>query len=381
MRTSLTIHGYAENRFLCYPHDNEGDGRLSSRTGKENMTERYTPERKQAIEKRARAAAAGAAILGAAALAGSIALCFGVRMGNAMQRLTLCVLLCALAGTAALIAAEYVILPGRRLARHMERILSQPAGEHTGRVVRVGGAVRIPHSISFAPVETEEDGTVRQWKAVLPLVPLPGEGSTVRFTERGGYITGLEGTGKPAKASGGVRRALRVCTRAVLCLLGCTVLWGFVFSHLTGAPAEQKVTLYIHSVRVDTWGLSAVLEQDLPQGVRMVQARPFTYAMMDQEGLEKADLYVVSEEDVNTYIDWFAPLPQEWADREGCFVDQGVPMGVPADGAAGQYVTYLSPEGNGGAFYLFFGKNSAHDPQTGDPAALLTAEAFLRMER
>ena len=345
------------------------------------MKELYTPERKKVFQRRAAAALILAAVLITAALAVSVFLCRDVRMGNARPRLYLCTGLCALAGAAALALSEYVILPCRRLVRHMDRILRESGEESEGPVLAVGEAVRIPRSISFAQVTVAgPEGDTRRWKLALALSAPPEAGQALRFGTRGGYITAMEGkTAKKAPRGGGhpVRRALSLGTRAVLCFLCCAVLWGFVFSHLTDAPAGEKITLFIHSVRVESEALSAALEERLPPGIRMVQARAFSYAMMDSAGLENADLYVVSAGDAETYKDWFAPIPEEWRDREGCLALEGVPMGIPVRDAGRPYMEYLSPEGNGGEFYLFFGKHSLHAPASGDGAALITAEAFL----
>ena len=345
------------------------------------MTELYTPERKRAFQRRASAALILSALLVTAAVAVSVVLCADVRMGNARLRLYLCTGICTLAGVLVLALAEYVILPDRRLVRHMDRILRNRPEEFEVMVLSVGEPVRIPRSISFAQVTVMgREGDTAKWKLAVALSAPFEAGGVQRFRVSGGYITAHDAeTEEKSRRGGGhpVRRALRLGTRAVLCFVCCAVLWGFVFSHLTDAPAREKITLFIHSVRVESEALSAALEEQLPPGIRMVQARAFTYALMDSAGLENADLYVVSAGDAETYRDWFAPLPEEWKDREGCLVLDGVPMGAAVGGAGRPYMEYLSPEGNGGEFYLFFGKNSLHGPEPGDGAALITAKAFL----
>lgn len=344
------------------------------------MTELYTPERKRALLRRVRAAEGLAALALAAAILTAVGLCFGVRTGNALNRLRLCVGICSLAGAGALAAAEFVSLPGRRLLRHMERIEQAPREERAGKVERVGEAVRIPRSITFAGVTVAEEGGCGRYKLALGLSGPPAEGQEIRFAVRNGYMAALEAPGplkKPA-VRGRLRRVLGVATRCVLCLIGFLVLWGFVFSHLTEAPAREKVTLFIHAVRVDTEKLSGVLEEDLPEGIRLVQARPFTYAMMDPETLMNADLYILSAKDAPAYMDWLAPLPEDWSGGGDRLSLEGGAAGIRADGAGRTFVTYLSPESGGGAFYLFFGKNSLHGPN-GDGKALPIAQRFLSL--
>ncbi|MBR3494500.1 MAG: hypothetical protein IKH38_03650 [Clostridia bacterium] len=91
------------------------------------------------------------------------------------------------------------------------------------------------------------------------------------------------------------------------------MFWGWIFGFLTDAPAANKLTLYADAEVPGAVQLAVLLEEGAGSGIRMAQVHPFTYAMMDSAGLRAADLYLVPEHDVETYRDWFAPLPDELA--------------------------------------------------------------------
>ena len=92
----------------------------------------------------------------------------------------------------------------------------------------------------------------------------------------------------------------------------------------------------------------------------MVKARAFTYAMFDESELAGADLFIVPLSHVETYQDWFMPLPAEMRGYADCLHIAGEPCGIPLNGAAGAYFRYDVPGGEEEPYYLFFGKASLH---------------------
>lgn len=146
----------------------------------------------------------------------------------------------------------------------------------------------------------------------------------------------------------------------LLWLMVSIFLWGFVFSALTDIPAAEKVTLFVDAPLTEGGSLATTLEQAVAPPIRAVQVRPFAYAMMSSDELEQADLYIVAAADVETYQDWFAPLPQELQDAADLLLD-GVPYGIQVYNAAEKTGVAMETIGYAdGDYYLLFGANSAH---------------------
>ncbi len=167
----------------------------------------------------------------------------------------------------------------------------------------------------------------------------------------------------------------------VLWLMMSVVLWGWVFTRITDAPAERKVTLFIEAPAVSETALAAELELELPEGIRMIQVHTFDYVMFDTSSLLAADLYVVRESSAAEYIDSFLPLAHP---AEGCWSLDGVPYGIrvydaaAGTGAASDWISYCPDDTPKENYYLFFGAKSLHTGQT-DLAAYAVADHFLSL--
>lgn len=135
-------------------------------------------------------------------------------------------------------------------------------------------------------------------------------------------------------------------------------LWGFVFSALTDIPPAEKVTLFVDASLSGETRLATAMEQAISAPVRAVQVRPFAYAMMGSEEIEQADLYIVSASAVETYREWFAPLPEG---LQGDLLLDGVAYGIrvwdaqAGTGAARETIQYVGED-----YYLLFGARSLH---------------------
>ena len=158
----------------------------------------------------------------------------------------------------------------------------------------------------------------------------------------------------------------------VLWLIVSTIFWGWIFTLVTNAPAEKKVTLFIDAPACRDTALDEELEKTMPVGLRQVRAHLFSYVMFGESELINADLYVVPASEAEEYIDSFRPLSGALAAREGVLVLGGAPRGLPVEGAASDWVDYAPEE----TYYLFFGVNSVHIE---DGAALAVAEDFLAL--
>ncbi len=163
-----------------------------------------------------------------------------------------------------------------------------------------------------------------------------------------------------------IRKLLSLATLMVLWLMFSIFLWGFVFNLITDTSPAQKITLCVDAETPGSTPLAVALEEKLAGKVRMVKVRPFEYAMFDSGTLTGADLYIVPASHAETYLEWFAPVPEELRGANGILAMDGVPYGVPAynagekAGAAAAFIQYESPDREAEDFYLFFGKASLH---------------------
>lgn len=161
----------------------------------------------------------------------------------------------------------------------------------------------------------------------------------------------------------------------IVWLILSAVLWGFVFNLLTDAPAEKKLVLFAEVGGCRDRELSAELEKHRPEGIRLVQAHSFSYAMFDQSGLLNADLYIVHYGSVEEYRDSFRALDPAKVSTESLTVleQDGRPCGILVwdgkQGAAAEFLDYGE-----GEYYLFLGANSLHAGEKDDAAYALIGE-------
>ena len=160
------------------------------------------------------------------------------------------------------------------------------------------------------------------------------------------------------------------------------LLWGWIFTFVTDTSPARKVVVFIDAPSCRDMELRLELEKDMPEGLRMIQVHPFTYAMFDENTLLRADLYIIPASKAEEYRDSFAPL--DGTLLPGCPVSaQGGVRIYDAGtqtGAAMDYITYAVPGEAGEDYYLFVGANSLHAAslnETGDDAALAVAQLLL----
>ena len=186
------------------------------------------------------------------------------------------------------------------------------------------------------------------------------------------------------------KKILSLLPLLVLWAMMSVFLWGFVFDKLTDTAPEHKITLCVDAEVPRTTDLAVALEEGLNGAVRMVKVRPFSYAMFDSGTLTGADLFIVPASHLETYRDWFAPLPEAFAEEKGALLLDSVPYGLLAYdpetgvGLADAYIDYLTPGQEPEAFYLLFGKESLHvrgHENAVDDAAVTAARLLLSMEQ
>ena len=134
---------------------------------------------------------------------------------------------------------------------------------------------------------------------------------------------------------------------------------GSVFVRITDTDAAHKFTFSTTAGTESAVRLAERLEQNLPDGIRMVKVRPFTYYMFGGDELRNSDVFLISENEIPDYIGWFSPLPAEY-DREGAYFEDGVLLGVPCE------PDDLDCPVKDGPWYLFLGKDSVHSEDGGN---------------
>lgn len=147
----------------------------------------------------------------------------------------------------------------------------------------------------------------------------------------------------------------------ILWLMVSVFFWGWIFTFLTDAPAENKISLFVDVERLDSKSLALVMEEQLSGDIHMVKVHPFTYAMMDSTPLQHADMFIVPLSKWEEYEGWFRPLPEELQALGPVLQKDNTALGLlvydptQEGGAARSYIPYQQEE-----YYLFFGQESYH---------------------
>ena len=170
--------------------------------------------------------------------------------------------------------------------------------------------------------------------------------------------------------------------RFVFWALLSTIFWAWIFTLITDTVPEKKVTLYVQTEDCRSVDLTLKLEEEKPEGIRMIKVHPFSYAVFGDRELLEADLYAIGEADAAEMLPSFAPLDGETLDTGGreLYIRDGVAYGVKLSGPGepGAAASYMGYE-PGKSYYLFFNAESPH-LGSGDGAALRVAEALLKLK-
>ena len=165
------------------------------------------------------------------------------------------------------------------------------------------------------------------------------------------------------------RRFLSILPAMLLWAMLASFFWSWIFGFITDTTPDRKITIFADMQTCRETELAVTLEQDLPEGIRMVRVRRFAHAMMNSTSLRAADLYIVPVCDLETYRDWFAPLPESLRDGFTLSAADGTPLGLPLyDSSAGlsigeAFLGYDHPEHPGEAYVLVFGAAGPHEPR------------------
>ena len=179
----------------------------------------------------------------------------------------------------------------------------------------------------------------------------------------------------------GIKRFFAQLPAYVLWLMFSAVLWGWIVGLLTDTTPEKKVTLFLDVPAVEDAALSAALEQPLPEGIRMVKARAFSYVLFQQDALHACDLYVLPASEMESFCPDLLALegfvaPDSWT-KDGAVYGLRCYDADTAAGAAAAYVQYLAPDRAAEDHYICVAKNSPH---IDDGAALRVALRYLELK-
>ena len=93
-------------------------------------------------------------------------------------------------------------------------------------------------------------------------------------------------------------------------LILSSILIGWLFTFATDTARTKKVVIYIDAPQVDELALDLYLEEELPEGIKMVRTHPFSYALIDMAQIENADIYIVRRSNIEKYADSFLKIPE-----------------------------------------------------------------------
>lgn len=162
--------------------------------------------------------------------------------------------------------------------------------------------------------------------------------------------------------------------------LMAVMFWSWIYGFVTDTGTGQKVTVFADVARLEDKALAIRLEKDMPEGIKMIKVHSFEYAMFDSTAITSADIYIINESDIETYLVDFRQMDFELQLPEGStlYYADGLPYGIKVHNnnglsTADEYIGY-----GDNVYYMFFGKQSPHFGEQ-DNAAVIIAERILDM--
>lgn len=152
----------------------------------------------------------------------------------------------------------------------------------------------------------------------------------------------------------------------LLWLVLSVIGWGFVFTRITTYAPEEKMALYVDGEVPGQKALAQLLDEEKAEGIRMVDVRPFSYAMFGGDELRNADLFILPVQNAGQYLECFAPWPDAMEQEGEFFSFEGVAYGrkvydaATGEGVAKAYIAYENHLYASQDYYLFFGNQSRH---------------------
>lgn len=150
----------------------------------------------------------------------------------------------------------------------------------------------------------------------------------------------------------------------VLWLLISALFWSWIFTFVTDTSPERKITVYCDVRQLEDTALAVALEENMPEGLRMIKAHSFDYVMFGVDAFYQGDIFILPASSVETYAEFLAPV--DGVDSVKIY------DAAAGAGAAMAYIHYTDED-----YYLFLGSGSAH---LEDGKALAVARQLLAME-
>ncbi len=144
------------------------------------------------------------------------------------------------------------------------------------------------------------------------------------------------------------------------------IFTGWIFTNVTDTKAANKVEIFINAYETENMELRLELEENLPEGIRMIKVHRFTEALFGDRTFLNADIYIVRASDVEELRDAFSGEGIKVYDAE------------TGRGAADGFISYWVPGAESEDYYLFYGINSLHTGKQ-DTAAFYVAERFMEI--
>ena len=177
-----------------------------------------------------------------------------------------------------------------------------------------------------------------------------------------------------------IKGILKNWYRYILWALLSAVFWAWIFTLLFSAPAKKKVVLYADLPDIERNELSIALEEDLPEGIRIVDTAAFDDMAFSQTEVLTGDLYLISESRTEQYLASFAPIDRADFPDATFYESDGEAYGIlvydetTGLNIGGEYIFYIPQE----RCYLFFNKDSMHIGEY-DNAAITIAQHFMKL--
>lgn len=154
--------------------------------------------------------------------------------------------------------------------------------------------------------------------------------------------------------------------RYVLWVLLSVLLWVWIFSNIDDTIPAKKVSLFIDA-SCSSRSLSVELEKELPEGLKMIRARPMTYAAFGSNSMEFVDLYIFRESDLKKYQEGLMRFtPPEGVEAKTYVSEDGLIYGLRVyDAATGQgiakdFIQYVQPGQTAEDYYICIGAKTQH---------------------
>ena len=260
-----------------------------------------------------------------------------------------------------------------REAQHAENMLTGEREELEGTLKLSDEVLRIKKSITIRKAELyNADGRHRLNVHVDRAALLP-EGK-VRVWTVSNYIAafeapeGYEPSGKAPKKKHFrfLRNVFSQLHSFAAWAIVATIFTGWIFTNVTDTKAANKVEIFINAYETENMELRLELEENLPEGIRMIKVHRFTEALFGDRTFLNADIYIVRASDVEELRDAFSGEGIKVYDAE------------TGRGAADGFISYWVPGAESEDYYLFYGINSLHTGKQ-DTAAFYVAERFMEI--